>query len=323
MLKKVLYMAIFVCLLPFAVHAVSVNSNIKQVKYSETLEKEKPELSEETKKIIAAYQKNPTQENRLALRERVEMSYDRILARKKGKLQELKKDSKNSLIIKELQQEVDEMVKNKKSRIERVLNRYRDEPLKSEVSQIQKDFVPLAGAPKKISIAYTPVTNEEYAMFVENTKAAAPMGWTGKKFPENKNDYPVTGVSYKDAVAYCEWLTKQDGKHKYRLPTEEEWELAAGPMPEDANINCGLNQGITPVHQFSETVSASGAIDMWGNVWEWTSTSKATVRGILLMNVKGGSWATSLVKCRTEYRGDAREPRFSDTTLGFRLIRED
>ena len=88
-------------------------------------------------------------------------------------------------------------------------------------------------------------------------------------------------------------------------------------------MNCGLNKGTTPIDAFSETLAASGAVDMWGNVWEWTSTSKSTARGLVLMSVKGGSWASPHARCRTEYRGEAREPRFADDTLGFRVVREN
>ena len=40
-------------------------------------------------------------------------------------------------------------------------------------------------------------------------------------------------------MRYCEWLTENSPGHayKYRLPTQEEWELAAGHMPKDASIN--------------------------------------------------------------------------------------
>jgi len=107
------------------------------------------------------------------------------------------------------------------------------------------------------------------------------------------------------------------------LPSETEWELAAGKTPEDADINCALNKGTTPIDSFAETTAASGAVDMWGNVWEWTSTSKSTARGLVLMSVKGGSWASPRARCRTEYRGEAREPRFADNTLGFRVVREN
>ena len=46
-------------------------------------------------------------------------------------------------------------------------------------------------------------------------------------------------------LAYCAWLIKNDPAHIYRLPTEEEWELAAGHMPKDADFNCGVGGKLT------------------------------------------------------------------------------
>ncbi len=45
-------------------------------------------------------------------------------------------------------------------------------------------------------------------------------------------------------------------------------------MPKDADFNSGENKGLTPGNAYSQTLSASGAIDMWGNAWEWTTTNR-------------------------------------------------
>lgn len=278
-------------------------------------------LSDETKKLIETYRKNPTKDVEDALRKRVEMSYDKMLARKRSELQTFKKESKDTAEIDKMQKDIDELVKQRKSRVNKTMMRLSGKPEKLDTKKMQ-NYLPVRGAAKKISVAYAPVTNEEYALFISQTKHKAPQTWQNGTFPAKKGDHPVTDVSYKDAVAYCEWLTKIDGKHLYRLPTEREWEQAAGPMPEDADINC-KTKGTTSIKEHSKTLSAAGAVDMWGNVWEWTSTSKSTLRGILLMNVKGCSWAASCSKCYTDYRGEAREPRFKDDALGFRVVRED
>ena len=275
------------------------------------------QLSDDTKKLIEMYRQNPTKKVEDSLRKRVEMSYDRMLVRKKTELAKLK----NADEINKMQEEIDLLTKQKESKVRRTMKRLAkkieyDEKLKTV------NYLPVSGTAKKISIASTPVTNEQYALFVEKTKHEAPTTWPRGKMPAKKYNHPVTGVSYKDAVAYCEWLTKQDTKHLYRLPTEEEWERAAGPKPKDADINCET-KSTSSIGEYAQTLSASGAVDMWGNVWEWTSTSKSTARGIVLMNVKGGSWTTPCQKCRTDYRGEAREPRFSDDALGFRVVRED
>lgn len=56
------------------------------------------------------------------------------------------------------------------------------------------------------------------------------------KFPGfgQKDDHPVVNVGWKDAIAYCRWLTDKDGKHFYRLPTEAEWEYACRAGSETA-----------------------------------------------------------------------------------------
>ena len=101
--------------------------------------------------------------------------------------------------------------------------------------------------------------------------------------------------------------------------------MAAGPMPEDAAMNCGRNIRLTPVDEYSQTLSAVGVIDMWGNAWEWTSTDIFTTqgeeKGQKRKVIKGGSWHSPRICCRTEYRGE-RDPNYGYEAVGFRVIRE-
>jgi formylglycine-generating enzyme len=82
----------------------------------------------------------------------------------------------------------------------------------------------------EFEISRTEVTNQLYKFFIDATKRPAPQGvaygWNGNNYPPGQDDFPVVFVSWEDAVAFCEWFSEQTG-HRYRLPTEAEWEKAA------------------------------------------------------------------------------------------------
>ena len=130
-------------------------------------------------------------------------------------------------------------------------------------------------------IAVTPVTNEEFAQYLwKNRLVATPaMLWDGNSPPLDERDHPVTGVTWYEALAYCQWLSEISGR-KYGLPTEAEWEKAArgvdgrlfpwGNSWDDARCN-SLEELITPVKAFP-VQSESGCYDLVGNAREWTTT---------------------------------------------------
>ncbi len=76
----------------------------------------------------------------------------------------------------------------------------------------------------RFAIATHPVTNAEYDAFRAATGRPAPPFRGDPRFADPRQ--PVVGVSWFDAVAYCEWLTARSGR-PHRLPTEAEWERAA------------------------------------------------------------------------------------------------
>ena len=73
-------------------------------------------------------------------------------------------------------------------------------------------------------IGRAPVTNQEYARFLTATMAAPPPWWSDARF--DHPEQPVVGVDWADAVAYCDWRSRETGV-AHRLPTEAEWEKAA------------------------------------------------------------------------------------------------
>lgn len=320
LMKKIFLVLILLLFVVNCTHASNLQPNpqAKSFKYSTTIEKERPELDDVTKNLITAYRQNPTEANKLALKKQIAINYDNVVARKKAKLEELKRTAKDQSKIDEMQDIINEMLRDRENRINQSLSRFTDSRLKPGVRETNDGFLPILGAAQNVSIAYTEVSNEDYAKFIKATGTKAPKDWINGTFPTNKAKYPVTNVSYYDAVAYCNWLSKNDSSATYRLPTEKEWEQAAGHMPKDADFNSGENRGLTPTTSYSNTLSASGAINMWGNVWEWTSTN----RNSDTKAIKGGSFDSPRMSCRTEYREEGRNPRQYYANVGFRIVRE-
>jgi len=131
------------------------------------------------------------------------------------------------------------------------------------------------------AIGRYPVTNAEYARFVADTGCEPPEHWEGSTAPKKIADHPVY-VTWNDAIAYCQWLSKVTGK-PFTLPSESEWEKAARgtdgrlwPWGNRWNpARCNTREKgpgrTTPVGQYSPWGdSPYGVADMAGNVWEWT-----------------------------------------------------
>lgn len=128
--------------------------------------------------------------------------------------------------------------------------------------------------PFKMSM--TEITNAQFEAFRPEHKALR-----GKNGLSLEDDEAVVYVSYADAMAFCEWLSRKEGKH-YRLPTEAEWEYAcrAGTyylyntgdgLPEAYRKNQQTARDLKPVSlKVGQTPpNAFGLCDMHGNVEEW------------------------------------------------------
>ena len=305
----------------------SENDGMNMYENSDFIEKEQPELSEETKRLISLYQQNPTEENYRNLRAKVIEDYNAVVERKETKLDELKAETAGKpggeAIVAEMEELVQDIYITYWDRINSSMLRFTDPRLLEWkiAAAPRHEYIPVMGAGETIYVKRTPVTNAEYAEFLRATGYPAPANWLDGTYPEGEEALPVNFVSYADAQAYCAWLTEQDGVNTYRLPNESEWELAAGHMPKDADFNCGVNDGRTPVEEYADvTRGAHGAVDFWGNVWEWTSTVRSESGGSTILGVKGGSWESERTDCRTEYREEGRDASMGYEDVGFRVI---
>ena len=130
------------------------------------------------------------------------------------------------------------------------------------------------------AVAVTPVSNVEYGEFLARSGHEPPRFWEDERF--NAPVQPVVGVSWFDAVGYCEWLSELLGR-SCRLPTEAEREFAArggfagavypwgnepwldGPFaPGAAGTDRPLPLAMTPPNGY-------GLYHMGENVHEWCS----------------------------------------------------
>jgi formylglycine-generating enzyme required for sulfatase activity len=124
-----------------------------------------------------------------------------------------------------------------------------------------------------------PVTNVQYEEFIRETGKLVPpsMGWDGQRFPKDRELHPVSGVTFYEALAYCQWLTQKTGR-KYSLPNEAQWEKAcrAGAQtlyPWGDEFEAGRsNHGgttLTPVDAFPAQ-NEFGCFDLVGSLHQWT-----------------------------------------------------
>jgi formylglycine-generating enzyme required for sulfatase activity len=185
-----------------------------------------------------------------------------------------------------------------------------------------------------------PVTNREFKIFVDETSAPAPPFWTDSMFSNSAQ--PVVGVSWNDAMVYCEWL-KQRSRKNFRLPTEAEWERAVrgqregrlypwGDEPPSQRPFAGYDLktggpeqvGVNPPNDF-------GLHDMSEGVHEWCSDyyDPGYYRYSPVRNPggpcsgqrrasRGGSWRHRIKFSRCAARSSL-PPTFKYADYGFRL----
>jgi formylglycine-generating enzyme required for sulfatase activity len=170
-------------------------------------------------------------------------------------------------------------------------------------------------------IAKYPLTNAQFAKFIEakgyqqhqwwteagwHTKEqhqwTEPLFWHDSKF--NKRNYPVVGISWYEAIAFCQWLSSIT-EEKITLPTEQQWQHAAQGDSDrqvawgnidDEEIHANWDsEGTTPVTQYEGTGNSPfGVVDMTGNVWECCLTKyenkESDLEGMDGRVARGGGW---------------------------------
>lgn len=173
----------------------------------------------------------------------------------------------------------------------------------------------------------TEVTVAEYRRCVE-VKACTP---TKRGFFCNWNkvdrlNYPINCVDWNQAAAFCAWAGK-------RLPTVAEWEKAArgtdgrtypwGNKWEESKANIfDTFHDTAPVGSFPAGTSPYGALDMAGNVREWTIDEGENESG-KYRKVRGGSWIDSFELDVTTFSELRFPPDSRREELGFRCVQSD
>ena len=174
-------------------------------------------------------------------------------------------------------------------------------------------------------IGATQITNREWAMF-------SPRRRSEFDHPEQ----PVVGVSWFDAVSYCQWLSDITGK-KIRLPTEAEWECAARGGIEGQRYPWGDEplsnyEALTAPRRVAQRPpNAFGLFDMCENVHEWCSdwygadyyrvspdrNPCGPATGTRRVS-RGGSWRHQIKFTRCAARSSI-PPEFRYADYGFRI----
>jgi iron(II)-dependent oxidoreductase len=184
-----------------------------------------------------------------------------------------------------------------------------------------------------------PVTNAAFAEFLAETGAEPPMYWErdgdgflttafGRREPVDPA-LPVVHVDWNQAEAFAEWAGK-------RLPTEFEWEAAAaGADPERANLD-HLGFACAPAGAYGDAASDCGAVQMLGDVWEWTASDFEAYPGFTAFPypeysevffgdthkvLRGGAWATRRSVIRNSFR-NWDLPERAQIFSGIRCVRD-
>lgn len=224
---------------------------------------------------------------------------------------------------------------------------------------------------KQFTISSYPVTIEEFSLFVEDDgyfkrKFWSDLGWNFKDSEDWHlplfwlkqklflgNNYPVTGISWLEVEAYCNWLNTFSDNIYCRLPTEAEWEwVTRGPQgnkypwgsemkyADEIKKYCNRIGKITPVNAFlnggaywwKDICPSVPVYDLIGNTWEWSASEQSddystSDQSVLNKNhrdnqfriLKGGDYSCKFDRLRGATRSWAHAFRRFNS-VGFRLV---
>jgi sulfatase modifying factor 1 len=193
---------------------------------------------------------------------------------------------------------------------------------------------------RPIRVGRTPVANLQYAWFLATGQAPEPPWWRDPEFWDPEQ--PVVGVTWFEAVAYCDWLGETFGG-AWRLPTEAEWEHAARGGLENAPTAWGASipRGEVPEQPVGGpwpvgrgTANGYGLLDMGTVVHEWCldwyapdayrSARRYDPRGPsegTRRASRGGSWRHH-VRWSPPAARSSLPPASRYADYGFRVVRE-
>lgn len=214
------------------------------------------------------------------------------------------------------------------------------------------EFVPVKAVPGVLFSRWE-TRVQDFAAFCKDTVRTHDQ----PDFPQGDH-HPVVNISYNDAMEFCAWLSKKEGR-KYRLPTDHEWSGAVGiahkedasafpkfkgiecakskrheieghfpwgdawpPPPNSGNFDVSLNADsydhTSPVGSFKPT--ADGLYDLAGNVWEWCDSIYEDKEHYRVM--RGGSWRyRDPMFLLSAFRGRGNTPTRHEIR-GFRVVLE-
>lgn len=192
---------------------------------------------------------------------------------------------------------------------------------------------------------------KDYAAFVKETGYV----WPKSDFSQTENE-PAVNVSWNDAQAFCQWLSKKEQtegslapNQKYRLPSDTEWSKAVGLDEGDGGTPMDKDMQIKDVYPWSAAGSSSraeedyvaslvhvgyanttpvgsyaankyGLYDMGNNVWQWCEDKFAPSSPFRVF--RGNTWfycSRSPMGLPSSFRGRTN-PGDRATTIGFRMV---